>query len=301
MFNYFSKPVGIYLRDEAVTLVQLKKDKAVPLLETVIHKAIPKGVMVDGEIKDPKALLPILKGLQDTVKSAKCVIALPVSKTYSGLLKMPKEIDGEALEEAIRAKINSVLPIPISELYYQKSVVRSEEKGTVYVFILGVEKSILDSYTKIFKAAGCTKLSFVLETLALAKAIPLKFAQYPRLMFIHSFGAKALMSNVYKGNAFDGFYSTNIAKDFVHSYQSYIQQIGSAPTHIILSGDREGLAPLGKLVFNGPKPKFVSAKFLVEMENGAKQPADLIVSTGLSLSDGLCAKYGGRCLLNLLD
>ncbi len=301
MFNLFSQAIGIYLRDEAVTLVQLKKDKTVPLLDNVLHKALPKGAVQDGEIKDPKVLVPVLKALRKSLGSTKCVVALPVSKTYSGLLKLPKEIDGDALEEAVKGQIHSILPVPISDLYFQKSVVKSDEKNTIYVFVAGIEKSVLDSYTKVFTAAGWTKPSFALETLALAKAIPLKFSQYSRLMFIHSFGDKALVSSAYKGNAFDGFYSKNLTKDFIHAYKSYVQQLGQAPTHIILSGDKTGLAPLNKVVFNGDKPKFVTAKFSVEMENGSKQPADLIVPTGLSLVEGLCAKYGGRCLLNLLD
>ena len=297
----FSKPIGIHITDQKITLVRMGKNRLIPVLDAVIQKDLPAGIVVNGLVKDPKALLPYLKELQVETKETQCMVSLPVVSSYSGVLRLPLAIEKDSLDEAILGQMPSVLPASPDELYFDRMVVKRLEDSSNFVFIVAIEKKLLDFYRKLFLRAGWEDASFELENVGLAKALPLELAQYPRHIFIHAFKDRSLLSSVYHGSVFDGVYSKDLSTTFVQSYKAFVQQTGVPPSHVILSGDHNVLAPLTSVVFKGPKPKFLTAKFVVEFKKHALHSDELIIPTGLSLSKSPTRKNSGLRLLNLLD
>ena len=240
MFGLFEKPVGIHITAKEVILVQQKGKHKVPRLHKVLREAVPEGALTDGVLAKGELLLPILQKMHAAIESADVTVAIPVSKCYTAFFLLPEGVKKRDIGSLLAEKAKPLLPVPLSELSFEYSILKGVREGEQFVFVAGVEKKLLHEYEKLFENAGF-KPNFAVDTLALAKAIPVKMSKYPALMFLHAFSDSALMSSVFHGRAFDGISSKTLDTDFVDSYQSFVQQIQEGPEYIVVSGDRKAL------------------------------------------------------------
>ncbi|MBU0981699.1 pilus assembly protein PilM [Patescibacteria group bacterium] len=299
MFSLFQSSSGIYISENEIVLVQVEQGK-IPVLSKILRAPLPQGTVEKGEIKNEGQVLAVLKKMREKVDTGICVVGLPVIKCYSAIQDFPSAMNDDQIKQTALSKAASFIPVPLANLEYQFSIVKDSKPNTSTVFIAGIEKPVLDSNKKLFEAAGFDNCQFVLENLALIKAIPVKIHELPNIMFVHNFNHSFLISSVFHGRVFDGILSHNLGHDFSNSFHSYIQQSGSVPTHVVFSGNDDALLSI-KVKDLGPNvPKFISAQFKVNVEGNTSSDSDLIVPVGLALSYSVFRKKSSFELLNLL-
>lgn len=294
MFNFFQKPVGLYIKDHEVIAVKVKK-RSEPSLEQVVKMTLTPGVVENGIIRDEKSLIQTLRSVQAAMRSKACVVALPVSKCYTAVLEFPPGMKMEEMKQAMRERASTVIPVDASDLIHDLSVLYYAKDLKAIGFIAAFEKTIFDQYKKVLDAAGWKQREFVLETLALLKIIPYKLGVLPYFMLCHTEHQRTFVSSVMEGRVFDGVVTPNLKEDFFNLFQSFSEQTRQLPSHVLVSGDSSLIQGIPLEKFANQAPKFVPAHFLLTADPENMLPA------GLALSHQFLTKKDRFSLLALLQ
>jgi hypothetical protein len=292
MFSFFKKPVGIYLTDQNVVLVQLKGSTVVQ----VHREALPPGSIVDGLMMNADAVQKTLSIVREKTQVKDVVVGLPVSKCYSGVLALPDSMSDAEMGNVFRKKAAGIVPVEIDSLVYESSILRGASEGNAYFFASGVEQDMVKALRAVFNNAGFGQVYFALETMAALKALSLEMAQYPVAMLIHQSGNRTMLAAIFHGRIFDGIHAYDLLRDILVMHKSFSDQVSVFPNHVLLSGTAASIKGLTELEFGGTAPEFVATKPKIVVENGS----DLLIPIGLAMLQKECGKKRSVCLLNLL-
>jgi type IV pilus assembly protein PilM len=145
-----------YLKNYASTYSNIKSD---PLME---------GRENFLKLK-PEELGRILKEVfkATSFKSKKAALSIPIHSTFTTILRLPVELEGEELNSAIKFEAKKHVPIPIEETilewrviretqvksFQSKDVLSGDKKGAMIqeVFLMAVPKDIVNKYQSLTK------------------------------------------------------------------------------------------------------------------------------------------------------
>ncbi len=188
--NPFPGAFGLDIGDLSIKLVQLKRHH--PLnkaryfsVETIRTAHLMPGCIVNGEIQQPeivrKKILHLLskEGGQKALKSPWVVASLPESKTFLKLIEIPTP-ETELTFDDISFYATKHLPFDLNEAYLDWQIIPDENKASkmCQVLIGGVPKSLADTYTYLFEAAGLNPLALELESVAIARTMITELKDY---------------------------------------------------------------------------------------------------------------------------
>lgn len=172
LFTTHKSYLGIDIGGSTIKMVELEKKGAKVYLDN--YASTYSNVKSDPLIEGRESFLKMSAGdlsriLQEVFKatafkSKKAAFSIPIHSTFTTILRLPAELEGEELNNAIRYEAKKHVPIPISETVLewrviretqktqQKSeVLRGSNKGAVVqeVFLMAVPQDVVKRYQSL--------------------------------------------------------------------------------------------------------------------------------------------------------
>ena len=168
---------GLDISDLSLKIVKLRKKRGALSLASFGEAKIKPGIIKEGEIKDEKALIQILKKASVEVKGEKLktkyvVASLPEEKAFLQVIQMPK-MKEEELKSAVIYEAENYIPLPIGEVYLDSQIVPPvyNHLDHLDVLITALPKKTVNSYLFSLKEAGLKPIAFEIESQAIARAL----------------------------------------------------------------------------------------------------------------------------------
>lgn len=187
--NLKPEAFGLDISDLSLKIIKLKKKRKFLTLSSFLEQKIDPGVIKEGEIKDEKKLVKIIKEALPKVKGAKLktkyvVASLPEEKAFLQVIQLPK-MPEEDLKSAVIYEAENYVPLPIEEVYLDSQIVPAlhDHLDHFDVLIAALPKKIVDPYVSCLKKAGLYLESLEIESLAIARALIKKeISPFPMLL-----------------------------------------------------------------------------------------------------------------------
>lgn len=138
---------------------------------------LPKGAVVDGEIRDYDVFLMALKSVLESEKNnfpktKYLVVSLPEEKSFLRVIELPIALKGEELKNALKFEIEANIPMAPSEVYYDYEIVNTDAASGHYdILINAAPRKIVDNYSDFFSKTGYRTLALELESLAAQRSL----------------------------------------------------------------------------------------------------------------------------------
>jgi type IV pilus assembly protein PilM len=167
---------GLDIDDAFLKITKLKKKRGGFCLVSFGEKELAKGIMDEGVIKDEDAFVKNLKNALaningEKIKTKYVLASLPEKKSFSQVIKMPK-MDPEELKSAVIYEVENYIPLPIDKMYLGfKTIGLNTNLNKLEVFIVAIEKTIVDSYVSCLKKAGLIPVALEVETQSVARSL----------------------------------------------------------------------------------------------------------------------------------
>jgi len=176
MFFYKKTAFGLDMGDNSIKLVEIKKIKNLKgeeknVLTSFNERSVESGIIVNGEIKNPPA---VIKAIKQCVKDAKgsvvdtktVVASLPETQSYFKIINTPPLKYKENVLEYVKKSIQQNFPLEDGHFYYswQKNLLGK-------ISITAAPKNIVDSYTDIMEQADLVPVALELEGIAIARTL----------------------------------------------------------------------------------------------------------------------------------
>ena len=132
---------------------------------------LPKGVVVDGDIREARALTDIILEMRKDFDFMYVRSALPEQKGYLYKTEVPFSDEGD-LRDGVGFSIEENVPLSISEAIFDYDVVRVDHKKKIVEVVVTVfPSSVIQNYISVLESAQLTPLAFELEAHAVARAL----------------------------------------------------------------------------------------------------------------------------------
>lgn len=166
---------GLDISDQTVKFIRFgKQGKQIRVGE---HGGIPiePGVVVNGEIKEPKALAEALRGAsfgaRPPFRERFVIASLPEEKSFLRVVQVPR-IKTADLKNALRWELSETIPLPLEEIYFDYEVIpQAALRDHLDVLTVAFPREIVDSYLAVFRAAGIVPMALELESQSIARAL----------------------------------------------------------------------------------------------------------------------------------
>lgn len=154
--------IGIDIQDEHMIAVASARtgNTTKPIASAIV--ALPASAIEDGEVRNRSALSSGIKELIAALPPALfkplkgepiVIISVPPHHVYSETTMFPL-MDEKDLQNAVQLKIETALPWPVAETYYDWRRVPVKDPKRIGIFIAAVSKKSLDEYLTAFAEAG---------------------------------------------------------------------------------------------------------------------------------------------------
>ncbi len=180
MFEQLSLQVpafGLDISDLSIKIIKLKKQGNRKALASFGEFKVPRGVIVQGEIKKPDELTAILKEAREGVQgerltATRVVASLPEERAFLQVVQLPLLREDE-IQEVIRFQAEKYIPYPLESVYldYQLAEPLVDHLNHKDVLIAALPRQIADSYLAVLLEAGLTPVAFEVESLAVCRAL----------------------------------------------------------------------------------------------------------------------------------
>ena len=146
-------------------------------LQQVAREALPAGIVVGGELRDPDALSEALKSFFAKHGLPKKGVRLGIANNRIGVRTFDEAgiEDPKQLDNAIRFRAQEALPIPIDEAVLDYHVIGEgkddEGNATKRILLVVAYRELIDRYVDACKKAGIALTGIDLEAFALLRAL----------------------------------------------------------------------------------------------------------------------------------
>ncbi len=168
---------GLDISDLSIKTVKFEKKRKILSLSSFAETSIKPGIIRQGEIKDEKSLVKIIKKSLAEVKGkplkTKYVIAsLPEEKAFLQVIQMP-HLSKEDLKSAVIYEAENYIPLPIEEVYLDFQIVPPFQNHLDHfdVLITALPKKTVDPYLSCLKKAGLKPLALEIESLSIVRTL----------------------------------------------------------------------------------------------------------------------------------
>jgi len=215
---------GLDISDLSLKIIKLKKKRKFLTLSSFLEQDIEPGIIKEGEIKDEKKLVKIIKEALPKVKGGKLktkyvVSSLPEEKAFLQVIQLPK-MPEEDLKSAVIYEAENYVPFPIEEVYLDSQIVPAlyDHLDHFDVLIAALPKKIVDPYVSCLKKAGLYPQALEIESLAIARAL-IKKEISPFPMLLIDLGATRTSFIIFSG------YSLRFTSSIPVSSQQFTESI----------------------------------------------------------------------------
>jgi type IV pilus assembly protein PilM len=173
ILDYHPCPMGLDISDLSIKLIQFKKRGDKIKIQAIGKTNLPKGVLVDGEIKDRETLVRFLRKIiahpdYGKVIGNEVVACLPETRTFLKVVDIEKGVPD--IEEAICGELIKHIPVPIDEMYYDFQAIR--ESSRTQIFLTGAaQREVVDQYTSLLHECRLSVVALESEPLSTCRAL----------------------------------------------------------------------------------------------------------------------------------
>jgi len=170
---------GLDISDLSLKLTKVVKDNNSFRLVAFGDSRIPEGLIIKGEIKEEKPLASIIKKSLVKVKGKKIkakevICSLPEEKSFLDVIQIP-ELSEEQTEQVALQEVESHIPFPLSEVYFDYEKFQSGQKANYQEVLLAASpRKVVDPYVRVLQRAGLKVLAMEIESLAIVRALSKK-------------------------------------------------------------------------------------------------------------------------------
>lgn len=172
---------GVDISDKAVKYLRLSPGHKINF-DFWGEIALPQGIIENGEIKKEDELTNIIKEKYPRNKknglfnSSYIISSLPEEKGFIRVIQLPK-VKTVEMASAIKWELEANVPVPLGELYFDYEIIQSAAADLDHydVLIVAYPKTIVDSYSNIFKKAGLLPIAFESEAQSMVRALAAGF------------------------------------------------------------------------------------------------------------------------------
>lgn len=156
----------------AVTLDGARRPKLTAYQELLL----PAGLIVDGEIVDPREVSQRLRTLLDhaaphRIRRTAALASLPDRRTFVKLVPLDHQPRrAEAVASLIREQLPQHFPFLLEDVYLDWQVVTSDD-GHAFALVGAAPRTLVDRYAETLRLAGLLPYGFEMESLAVARAV----------------------------------------------------------------------------------------------------------------------------------
>lgn len=180
MFKFLSlepETFGLDINDTSLKIIKLREKRGFLSPVSYNIREIAKGIIKDGIIQDQDALLKEILKTLDSVKGEKLktkhvIASLPEEKSFSQVIQMPR-MGEDDLQTAVPIEAENYIPLPADQMYLDFKKIRpiKEQLDHLDIFVIAVEKILVDSYVSVLKKSGLIPVALEVETQAIARAL----------------------------------------------------------------------------------------------------------------------------------
>lgn len=168
---------GLDFSDLSLKIVNLEKKWGKFRLVSFGETPIKPGVIKNGEIKDKKSLVGIIKKAISGIKGKKLktkylIASLPEEKAFLQVIQMPF-LSKEDLKSAVIYEAENYIPLPIEEVYLDSQVVPPVYNHLDHqdVLITALPRKTVDPYVDCLRQSSLKPLALEIESLAITRAL----------------------------------------------------------------------------------------------------------------------------------
>ena len=177
LFSNNLNAFGIDLSDRSIKVAQIKKKKNKLQLYAYGREDIPRGLIVDGEIKEKEEVIRLIKKTLSNskinpIKSKFVIYSIPEPKGFIRVMEI-KRVEEKDIEDAVRYEAQRLFPINMEESYLDWQVLSDEDdkKGTMKILVAAVSQQLVDSYSSVLKEAGLKPVAAEIESVAITRSL----------------------------------------------------------------------------------------------------------------------------------
>ncbi len=170
----FTMPaVGIDISDSSVKFLRLQDGENGKEIELYGEKEIPANVVLNGEIKNPDALIQVLSMIQKENDIHFIRASLPEEEAYIFKTLVPKGLKDGEVKNLIDLKLEENVPLASGEAVFDYDIPLKEDSSIQQreVSVTVYPNKTIEQYTEVFRKAHLTPLSFEIEAQAIARAV----------------------------------------------------------------------------------------------------------------------------------
>ncbi len=178
LFNNNLNTFGIDLSDQSIKVAQIKRNNNKLRLYAYGRENIPKGLIVDGEIKEEEEVVKLIKKTLanskiNPIRSKFAVYSIPEPKGFIRVMEIKKTRE-EDVGDVVRYEAQQLFPINMEESYLDWQVLPEEEndkKETMKILVAVVPQQLVDSYSSVLKDAGLKPVAAEIESVAITRSL----------------------------------------------------------------------------------------------------------------------------------
>ena len=177
LFSNNLNAFGIDLSDRSIKVAQIKKKNNRLQLYAYGRENIPRGLIVDGEIKEKEEVVGLIKKILsnskiNSIKSKFVIYSMPEPKGFIRVMEI-KRVQEKNIEDAVRYEAQRLFPINMEESYLDWQVLpdESDKKETMKILVAAVSQQLVDSYSSVLKDAGLKPVAAEIESIAITRSL----------------------------------------------------------------------------------------------------------------------------------
>jgi type IV pilus assembly protein PilM len=172
----FKELLGVDIGTTSIKVCVLKKSKDGFSLQKFARKSYDKDLLRDGTIADSAFVASELKHLlrEQDIKVSAAAAALSSYTVITKRVTIPL-LDEDTLSKSIGLEVESVIPYPLRDIYYNYYVMGTEDDkdAMMSLLIVAAKKEIVDAYMNVFRLAGLNLIILDVDIFAMTNLIEL--------------------------------------------------------------------------------------------------------------------------------
>lgn len=168
--SYLSmSPCAIDISDKSIKYGELTPSPYGLRFSKYGKEKLGEGVVVSGKIEKEDELIRVLKKIKDKENLHFVRMSLSEEQMYLFTLSIPKTT-GDNIRDIISLQIEEHIPLKAPDSVFDYDVIREDDKN-IFVEVVAIANSTIESYLSVFSKAGLMPISFEVEAQAIARAV----------------------------------------------------------------------------------------------------------------------------------
>lgn len=223
-------PFALYIRDDQVSAIQVVSSSKQAGVESLAQADLPKGVVVEGEIKNKDQLAKTINNMLSAAKpvpirSKQCIVTLPSGKTFEHSLYISKKVPEQNIVQIINDQLEKTIPLSLGDMRHDRQKLALNSINVYFVSV--AEKQYLNEYERMLKAdCDLRPVVFEPEAISLIRNIPVDLKKDYGNIVITARNGFIAWYLIWHGNIYDSNTVSfeEFAEDLSRSTEHYKQE-----------------------------------------------------------------------------